>query len=121
MEGGAVVEEVEVHTTLHPNLKRDWYFIAEQPAPAPHPAHPEGCAALHIVLVTVPRGSRSCEHLPDGFDLHLLHPHPQPYALIPEPNTIHPQTRSTPGPESRSLSFLLLSSLELSDTKVYEP
>ena len=34
---------------------RDWYFIAGQPAPAPHLAHPEGYAALHIVLVTVPR------------------------------------------------------------------
>ena len=51
----------------------DWYSIAEQPAPAPHLAHPEGCAALRIVLVTVPRVSRSCEHFPDGFDLHLLH------------------------------------------------
>jgi len=54
---------------------RDWCFIAEQPAPAPHLAHPEGCAALRIVLVTVPRVSRSCEHFPDGFDLHLLHLH----------------------------------------------
>ena len=35
-------------------------------------AHPEGCAALRIVLVTVPRVSRSCERFPDGFDLHLL-------------------------------------------------
>ena len=34
--------------------QKDWYFIAEQPAPAPHLAHPEGCAALRIVLVTVP-------------------------------------------------------------------
>ena len=34
---------------------RDRYVIAEQPAPAPHLAHPEGCAALRIVLVTVPR------------------------------------------------------------------
>ena len=49
----------------------DWYFIAEQPAPAPHLAHPEGCDALRNVLVTVPRVSRSCEHFPDGFDLHL--------------------------------------------------
>jgi len=38
---------------------RDWYFIAEQPAPAPHLAHAEGYAALRIVLVTVPRVSRS--------------------------------------------------------------
>ena len=30
-------------------------------------------AALRIVLVTVPRVSRSCEYLPDGFDLHLQH------------------------------------------------
>ena len=63
-------------------LGRDWYRIAEQPAPAPHLAHPEGCAALRIVLVTVPRVSRACEHFPDGFDLHLLQrvdtllPHP---------------------------------------------
>ena len=46
----------------HPPKQRDWYVIAEQPAPAPHLAHPEGCAALRIVLVTVPRVSRSCEH-----------------------------------------------------------
>ena len=46
--------------------------IEEEPALAPHLAHPEGCAALHIVLVTVPRVSRSCEHSPDGFDLFLL-------------------------------------------------
>jgi len=46
--------------------ERDWYFIAEQPAPAPHLAHPEGCA---LRIVTVPRVSRSCEHFPDGFDL----------------------------------------------------
>jgi len=52
--------------------KRDWYFIAEQPAPAPHLARPEGRAALHIVLVTFPRVSRSCEgdktlnHEPSG-------------------------------------------------------
>ena len=51
--------------------KRDWCLIAEQPAPAPHLAHPEGCAALRIALVTVPRVSRSCEHFVDGFDLHL--------------------------------------------------
>ena len=52
---------------------RDWYFIAERPAPAPHIAHPEGCAALRIVIVTVPRVSRSCGHFPDEFDLNLLH------------------------------------------------
>ena len=51
--------------------QRDWYFIAEQPAPAPHLAHPEGCAAQRIVLVTVPRVSRSCDHFPHGFDPHL--------------------------------------------------
>ena len=55
--------------------QRDWYFIAEQSARAPHLAHPEGCAALRIVLVTEPRVSRFCEHFLDGFDLHLLH-HP---------------------------------------------
>ena len=53
-------------------LHRDWYSIAEQAAPTPHLAPPEGCAALRIVLVTVPRASRSCEHFSDGFDFHLL-------------------------------------------------
>ena len=52
-------------------LERGWYFIAEQPAPAPHLAHPKGCAVPRIVLATVPRVSRSCEHFPDGFDLNL--------------------------------------------------
>ena len=51
---------------------RDWYFIAEQPAPAPHLAHPEERAALRSVQVTVLRVSHSCERLPDGFDLHVL-------------------------------------------------
>ena len=53
-------------------LKRDWCFVAEQPAPAPHLAHPEEWCDLGIVVVTLPRVSRSCEHLPDGFDLNLL-------------------------------------------------
>ena len=44
------------------SAERDWYFNAEQPAPAPLLAHPEECAAPRIVLVTVPRVSRSCEH-----------------------------------------------------------
>ena len=29
--------------------QRSWYFIAKQPAPAPHLANPEGCDALRIV------------------------------------------------------------------------
>ena len=40
--------------------------------PAPNLELPEGCAALRIVPVTVPRVSRSYEHFSDGFDLHLL-------------------------------------------------
>ena len=56
--------------TCHP-VKRDFLFY-EQPAPASHFAHPEGCAALRIVLVTVPRTSRSCEHFPDGFRTRAL-------------------------------------------------
>jgi len=57
---------------LSNQLQRYCYFIAEQSAPEPHLAHPEIYAALRIVLVTVPRGSRICEHFPDGFDLQLL-------------------------------------------------
>ena len=44
---------------LHFAAHRDWYSIAEQRVPAPHLAHPERRAALRIVLVTVPRFSRS--------------------------------------------------------------
>ena len=47
-------------------------FIAEKPAPAPQIAHPEGCAALCIVLVAVPHVSRCCKHFPDRFDLYVL-------------------------------------------------
>ena len=50
----------------------DWYFNAGNPAPAPHLAYPKGCAALHIVIVTVPRACRSCEIFSSGFDLHFL-------------------------------------------------
>jgi len=39
----------------------DCHFIAEQPAPAPHLAHLDGCAALRIVLIVLPREvSRHC-------------------------------------------------------------
>ena len=41
------------------DVQRDWYFVAEQLMPAPHLAYPEGCAALRLVLFTVPRVSRS--------------------------------------------------------------
>ena len=44
---------------------RDWYFVAEQSASAPH--------MLRIVPHSVALVSRSCELFPDGFDLHLLH------------------------------------------------
>ena len=63
-----------------PGAQRDWYCNAEEPAPAPHLAHPERCAALSIVLVTVPRLSRSCQHFSDGFHLRLLQ---QGYRCIP--------------------------------------
>ena len=53
--GGGGAREASLLTPL-PAL-RDWYFIAEQPAPAPHLAFSEGSAALRIVLVTVPRVS----------------------------------------------------------------
>ena len=54
----------------HLSDERDWYCIAEQPAPAPHLAHPEGRAALRIMLVTVPCVSRSCER----FRMDLISP-----------------------------------------------
>jgi len=71
---------------------RDWYFTDEQPAPAPHLARPEGRAALRIALITVPRASRSCEHFPDGFDLHLLHLSPSSYPFT----TAAPAVLSSP-------------------------
>jgi len=111
-------------------VQRDWYDIAEQPAAAPHLAHPEGCAALRIVLVTVPRVSHSCEQFLDGARpacpanflealLLRLGTHLESYC----------HTFLDVIPTSRKLlrllgvfsSCLLRSSLELSDTKVYEP
>jgi hypothetical protein len=52
-----------VASSSNHHLKRETGIsFAEQPVPAPHLAHSKGCAALRIVLVTVPRVSRSCEH-----------------------------------------------------------
>ena len=75
----AATATTTAHTVKHDpfissqlKMSTDWYFLAGQPAPATHLAHPEGCAALRIVLVTVPRVSRSFEIFPDGFDPHLL-------------------------------------------------
>ena len=60
MVKGLILAETTLRKVV--SCQRDGYFIAEQPAPAPHLAHPEGCAALRIVLVTVPCVSRACEH-----------------------------------------------------------
>ena len=68
---GLLVKEAATDRTLGRFVK-NWNFIAEQQDPAPHLAHPQGFATLCIVLVTVPRVSRSCEYFPDGFDVHLL-------------------------------------------------
>ena len=62
--------------------QRNWYRIAEQPAPAPRLAHPEGCAALRSVLVAVPRVSRFCKRFPDEFELHLLRQRSCAHALL---------------------------------------
>ena len=77
---------------------RDWYFIAEQPAPAPHLAHPEGCAALRTVLVTVPRVSRSCGNFPDEFDLHLQRSKGEREKGRCQYQTSHPFTTPRHGP-----------------------
>ena len=82
-------ELFNVNFSVVSQVQRDWYCIAEQPAPALHLAHKNECAALRIVLVTVPRVSRSCEHFPDGLDLHLLQSpgavQCQPFRRVPGP------------------------------------
>jgi hypothetical protein len=45
--------------------------VALPPPTGPHLAHPEACAALRTMLVTVPRVSRSRAHFQYGFDLDL--------------------------------------------------
>ena len=43
---------VQMHLTEVASVctgQRSWYFIAKQPAPAPHLANPEGCDAVRIV------------------------------------------------------------------------
>ena len=75
-DSGSTSQDTQRGGLILDHVLRDWYFIAEQPAPAPHLPHLGGCAALGIVLVTVTRVSRSCERFPDEFDLHLLPPCP---------------------------------------------
>ena len=58
----------------HNTLKEILLFYCRTTSASTALAHLEGCAALRIVLVTVPRVSRSCEHFPDGFDLHTYKP-----------------------------------------------
>jgi len=41
------------------SVQRDWYFIAEQPAPAPHLAHPEGLRASTAAQVVALRAEQS--------------------------------------------------------------
>ena len=48
---------MEDRSLFAPTMRR-LVFHCGQPAPAPHLAHPEGRAALRIVLVTVPRVNR---------------------------------------------------------------
>ena len=67
---GAPIATMIASLPIPPGVQGDWYFVAEQPAPAPHLAHPERCATLRIVLVTLPRVSRSCEH--SGVQRHPL-------------------------------------------------
>ena len=82
--------------------KSDRYSIAEQPAPEPRLAHPEGCAAPRIVIVSVPCASRSCEQFPEGFDLHLLH---RPVtALEPRGNNLRTFTEN----RGRNLAWTVL-------------
>ena len=50
-------ERLPSHPPAHPsaldNLRIGWCFTAEQ-TPAPHHAHPEGCAALRIMILIAP-------------------------------------------------------------------
>jgi hypothetical protein len=55
---------------LLPNYQRQHRTLHIQRDVMPHP---EGCAALCIVLVTMPHVGRACEHFPDGFEFQLLH------------------------------------------------
>ena len=52
---GSCKYHIHIYGSASLPRQRDRFFIAEDPAPAPHLAYPEGCAALRIVLVTVPR------------------------------------------------------------------
>jgi len=78
---------------------------------------------LRIVPHTVPRVGRSYEHFPGGFELHLLQSAGMRFFDRQDPRLSllqHLRTSLPASPASPS-SSLLLSSLELSDTQVYEP
>ena len=69
-----------------PPPRRDWNFIAEQPAPAPHFARPEGRAALTPFLNRILQPA-----LPTFSTMGMLdpaywaNPKPEPHALDPKP------------------------------------
>ena len=67
-------------------LQRDWYFIAEQPAPAPHLARPEGRAAL------THKGPRTLH--PQLLNPETLEPGTSSTAVHPYPSTPHTQAAS---------------------------
>ena len=86
---------------LASSQQRDWYLIAEEPAPAPYFAHPKGCAALRLVLVLAP-----CPPLLRAFsgwiDLLLLRVHNPTFRF--EVQTSVPRT-------SRRQRFVLFTSM----------
>ena len=107
--------------------QRDWYFIAEQPAPAPHLARPEGRAALtHIcyLLCSVSAAlASSLTHIfsrTSVFWCRNVETGQAKTQLIAHDKEVYDIAFAC-GTEVFSLLSLLLSGLELSDTKVYEP
>ena len=58
-ERGRAMSFLSVQVSRGARRARDWYSIAEQPAPAPHLARPEGRAALtHVCVVRERERSR---------------------------------------------------------------
>ena len=91
-------------TVAAPPPSRDWYFPGRTTSTST--AHPEGCAVQRIVLVTVPRVSRSCDHFPDGFDHppSTLNINPRPAKANPSPKTRRRGRGRNPQPRNPDLT-----------------
>jgi len=88
--------------TRNPTPYRDWYFVAEQAAPSPLFAHPEGCefwiCTRNRTPYTLNATTYTMHPTPQTPNRKPQTPNPKPHTLHPEPPTPDPKPQ-TPNPQ----------------------